>query len=78
MHKELRGLFIYMNKQIIYQNLQWTVTVTGSLVCTDHHFEIEREILQEIDWYEALKEKVWFNKTYFKQAYEFSIKNTSL
>ncbi len=67
-----------MNKQIIYQNLQWCVTVTGSLVCTDHHFEIEREILEEIDWNEALKNKPWFNKTYFQQAYDFSLKNTSV
>ena len=65
-----------MNKQIIYQNLQWCVTVTGDLVCTDRNYEISRETLESVDWVTHMSEKDWCNNFYFKQAFEYSLKNT--
>lgn len=65
-----------MNKQIIYQNLQWCVSVSGDLVCVDRNYEISRETLESIDWVNHMKEKYWCNDLYFRQAFEYSLIHT--
>lgn len=64
-----------MNKQILFQNLQWSVTTDFDLVCTTQNYEISHETLSTIDWIKHMEEKDWCNNFYFKQALDYALKN---
>jgi len=67
-----------MNTQIIYRNPQWAVSNQGHLVCLDRNYEIDRSTLEYIDWPFHMSNKDWCNSLYFKQAYEYSLRNTTI
>jgi hypothetical protein len=64
-----------MSKQILFRNLQWSVTHDFDLVCTTQNYEISHETLSTIDWITHMKEKSWCNDFYFKQAIEYALNN---
>jgi len=66
-----------MEEPLIYRNLQWLVDAKGNLICNDNHYEISRCTFDAIDWHEHMREKRWCNMFYFRQAYEYSLKNTT-
>lgn len=66
-----------MNKQIIFRNLQWSVSHQGDLICLEKNFEIDHETLLVTDWIEVMKPFEWCNDFFFKQAYEHAVKNVS-
>lgn len=62
--------------EIIFQNLQWSVSENGDLICPENNYEISRETFDAVDWPAHMQQKEWCNDFYFRQAYEFSINNT--
>mgnify|MGYP003644086741 CR=1 FL=1 len=64
-----------MNTQILFQNLQWSVTHDFYLVCTTQNYEISSETLHSIDWITQMKEKHWCNNFYFQEALNYALKN---
>jgi midasin (ATPase involved in ribosome maturation) len=65
-----------MERKVIFRNLQWHVNDEGDIICNDHVYEICRTTLDGVDWISHMQRKSWCNLYYFKQALDFSLKNT--